>query len=146
MISMKRIVIRKSTGFEGFLRENGASDDEVRTVLEKLKDDSEKYEFTMETERKGIKVALENLKLFSNLPYDFKTREMENFSIYRNTDYAKIEMETESKHGTIIKGQYKCSKCGGDEISMVSKQLRRADEPETHLFTCMKCFDTWRIG
>ncbi len=137
---------KKTTSFEEILKKAGASDDDIIHVSSLLHDDDEKYEFAMEVERTNLGKAMKRLHTFPKLKYDFKTEKTDQFSIYRNTEYAKIEIEAESKHGTIIKGTYKCKRCGNDEVSMVTKQLRRADEPETHLFTCTKCSNTWRIG
>ena len=39
-----------------------------------------------------------------------------------------------------------CKTCKSDNIYVVSKQLRSADEATTKIYTCLDCGYTWRVG
>lgn len=131
--------------FYGILRGSGMLDDEILELSRRL-DPDEQYEFAVEVKRKGKDAAIENLSTPGELKYDFKTKEMEKYAMYRTVEYAKIELELGSGQGSIIEGVYKCSRCGCMKISVVTRQMRRADEPETHFFACTNCPNRWRDG
>lgn len=108
----------------------------------------ERYEFVMEVKTYGKDVAMNNLKSeeFSSLPYDFKTRGMSIFDMYKTKEYARVELEVAAPKGAIIVGKYICRNCGCNRIEQTERQFRAADEPATQLFKCTSCFFTWRIG
>lgn len=37
----------------------------------------------------------------------------------------------------------KCSKCKKQNVHSIGKQVRSADEPETHFYTCIECGHKW---
>lgn len=39
-----------------------------------------------------------------------------------------------------------CKVCGSEEINVVSKQLRSADEATSKIYTCITCGNHWRVG
>ncbi|MEM1982925.1 MAG: transcription factor S [Sulfolobales archaeon] len=43
-----------------------------------------------------------------------------------------------------IKGMVTCPKCGSDEAYYWLLQTRRADEPPTRFYRCVKCNHVWR--
>jgi DNA-directed RNA polymerase subunit M len=45
---------------------------------------------------------------------------------------------------TLPKTRALCSQCGNKEAYWVLRQMRAADEPETRLYRCTKCGNTWR--
>jgi DNA-directed RNA polymerase subunit M/transcription elongation factor TFIIS len=132
--------------FEEVLTLNEPNEEERQKIREALRNEEEKYEFIVEVRRNGIARAKENLQKYKELPYGFKTKDTDVHDIYKTLEYAKIEIDVDTKKGTVIEGVYTCGNCGFKKVSMVTKQLRRADEPETNLFTCLRCFSTWRVG
>ena len=39
-----------------------------------------------------------------------------------------------------------CKMCGSDNVNVVSKQLRSADEATSKIYTCINCGNRWRVG
>lgn len=37
-----------------------------------------------------------------------------------------------------------CKKCGSDNVNVVQKQIRSADEGSTNFYTCINCGSKWR--
>lgn len=62
------------------------------------------------------------------------------------------EKRTESKEILVIdenvetlpKARVECSECGHNEAFWVLRQMRGSDEPETRIYRCTKCGNTWR--
>jgi DNA-directed RNA polymerase subunit M len=51
-----------------------------------------------------------------------------------------IEEEAE----TLPKANVECPECGHNEAFWVLRQMRGSDEPETRIYRCTKCKNTWR--
>jgi DNA-directed RNA polymerase subunit M/transcription elongation factor TFIIS len=45
----------------------------------------------------------------------------------------------------VVKGMFKCKKCGSDELIPEPKQTRAADEGETLFVECCNCSDRFKI-
>jgi DNA-directed RNA polymerase subunit M/transcription elongation factor TFIIS len=39
-----------------------------------------------------------------------------------------------------------CKVCGSEDVNVVSKQLRSADEATSKIYTCITCGNHWRVG
>lgn len=57
----------------------------------------------------------------------------------------KKEMEyiRDTQPSTVVEGVHKCYKCNNKKVSTYSAQLRSADEPMTHFYTCIECGNKW---
>jgi len=56
----------------------------------------------------------------------------------------ELEYIRETQPSKVVDGLYKCYKCNNKKISTYSAQLRSADEPMTHFFTCIQCGNRWK--
>jgi DNA-directed RNA polymerase subunit M/transcription elongation factor TFIIS len=54
-----------------------------------------------------------------------------------------IEFDTRKKEP--VKGLYKCNKCKGQEVYIVSLQTRSADESTDAYANCINCRNVWKI-
>ena len=50
----------------------------------------------------------------------------------------------EEKVEVLPKTRITCPKCGNKEAYWILRQTRAADEPETRIYTCIKCGYKWR--
>lgn len=50
----------------------------------------------------------------------------------------------EKKIDILPKTRVECPKCGHNEAFWVLRQTRASDEPETRIYTCVKCEHRWR--
>jgi DNA-directed RNA polymerase subunit M len=50
----------------------------------------------------------------------------------------------EKKIDILPKTRTECPKCGHNEAFWILRQTRSSDEPETRIFTCVKCNHRWR--
>ena len=50
----------------------------------------------------------------------------------------------EEDEETLPKTKAECPQCGNNEAFWVLRQMRGADEPETRIYRCTKCKNTWR--
>jgi len=123
------------------------NDDELVSLLQK-------YNFLHDTE------AIMNLyELYENYDRDeiisfiemskLEKNPLEYF-IFENKNLAK-EQEVERRRNYFKQekvvnfgGAIKCGKCGGNNIDVVEKQIRRPDEPATSYFSCNDCTNNWR--
>ncbi len=56
----------------------------------------------------------------------------------------KEMMVIEGNLDTLPKTKAECPKCGHNEAYWVLRQTRAADEPETRIYRCVKCENSWR--
>lgn len=136
----------KATSRNLLVNSFNVSGEDSDEVINRLKDDQEIYEFVFECSKVGFDKAKMRLSSPYKLPFDFLTSGTDLYDLYRDIEYAKIEIDIDTNKGQIIEDSYPCKRCGCKKVYMVSRQLRRADEPETHLFTCTNCYFHWRIG
>lgn len=59
------------------------------------------------------------------------------FNRYSKTMKKTSTDETEEADGPVV--ERKCPKCGNDNMSYATLQLRSADEGQTVFYTCTKC-------
>jgi DNA-directed RNA polymerase subunit M/transcription elongation factor TFIIS len=54
----------------------------------------------------------------------------------------------QSSVNTLVKNtrEIYCSVCGSDNVHVMSKQLRSADEATSKIYTCINCGNKWRVG
>ena len=57
----------------------------------------------------------------------------------RKIEEEKFLYETHVKSNCLEK----CSKCKEQNVHVIGKQVRSADEPETHFYTCLSCGHKW---
>ena len=50
----------------------------------------------------------------------------------------------EKKEDILPKTKVECPKCGHNEAYWILRQTRSSDEPETRIYTCVKCNNRWR--
>ncbi len=50
----------------------------------------------------------------------------------------------EKKIDILPKTRVECPKCGHNEAFWILRQTRASDEPETRIYTCVKCEHRWR--
>ena len=50
----------------------------------------------------------------------------------------------EDQMDTLPKTKIECPECGHNEAYWVMRQTRAADEPETLIYRCVSCSNTWR--
>jgi DNA-directed RNA polymerase subunit M len=50
----------------------------------------------------------------------------------------------EKKIDILPRTRVECPKCGHNEAFWILRQTRASDEPETRIFTCVKCEHRWR--
>lgn len=55
-----------------------------------------------------------------------------------------MEYIRETEPSEVVEGLHKCYKCKNKKVSTYSVQLRSADEPMTHFFTCIVCGNKWK--
>lgn len=87
---------------------------------------------------------IKNIELF---PKFFQTVEAEHIMDYKDSDInpelQKYNINVESKQRA-INLDYTCGKCKNIGVYIEKKQLRSLDEGKTTVFTCAKCYNTWR--
>jgi DNA-directed RNA polymerase subunit M/transcription elongation factor TFIIS len=63
---------------------------------------------------------------------------------YKDVEQKQIE-ESLYKNDFIEEGIYTCKRCNCKRVTVVSKQIRSADEGESTFITCVSCKLKWRI-
>ena len=53
-------------------------------------------------------------------------------------------MILDSETATLPTAKIECEKCGNKKAYWIIRQTRAADEPETRIYRCTKCENTWR--
>jgi len=67
----------------------------------------------------------------------------EQIVMEKSTEIKEI-LVIDEKAETLPKARVECSQCGHNEAFWVLRQMRGSDEPETRIYRCTKCGNTWR--
>ena len=112
-----------------------------------------KYQLFKNRYNNNLKCIISNLKEFEN---KIKKKEITFNDIFnknpveifpekwnevnkRKIEEEKFIYETHLKPNCLEK----CSKCKEQNVNVQSKQVRSADEPETHFYECITCSNKW---
>jgi DNA-directed RNA polymerase subunit M len=72
------------------------------------------------------------------------TKKKKGSSILVQKQKEKETVFLEKKIDLLPKTRTECPNCGHNEAFWVLRQTRASDEPETRIFTCVKCNHRWR--
>lgn len=112
-----------------------------------------KYQLFQLRYNKNLKFIILNIK---NLEDKINKKEITFNDIFKKTsieifpekwkEVRKRKLEEEKfLYETHLKSNCleKCSKCKKQNVHVIGKQVRSADEPETHFYTCIECGNKW---
>jgi DNA-directed RNA polymerase subunit M len=72
------------------------------------------------------------------------TKDKEGSSVVVAEQRKKDTVVLEGKNDILPKTRVTCPRCGNKEAYWVLRQTRSSDEPETRIYTCVKCEHRWR--
>ncbi len=121
------------------------SPEQLTRILTCVADKNDVYELLYDASTNGVDQSITRAKSEPTVPYCFKSKNNEHLSWCRNPDFIMLEIKASDTSSVIVEDQYKCPRCKCTSIAVASKQMRRADEPETNIYTCTMCACTWKI-
>jgi|YNPNPStandDraft_1061719.scaffolds.fasta_scaffold07775_1 DNA-directed RNA polymerase subunit M len=73
-----------------------------------------------------------------------KTQSERTVVVSKQREQETVIIEDAKKLDLLPRERIGCPKCNHNEAYWILRQTRRADEPETRIYTCVKCGYRWR--